>query len=575
MTEQTQMPLIGPLRRRGWREIMYFRPLSNISYVALVVTRQGRLAGVIPANDRRVLSDYLTWPYDFREVDMRERLLLVHRPVESCDAGYEFDATLKLTYQVEQPERVALELEDALAELEGALAQSMRATSRSFGVEQATALEENLREALLYGDVLRERLEALGLGLRRADVAVELDERARERAEALRQHMRERPLLARLAIESLEPAISFDVLLGGGYRLTSRTLTIVAQEAHDAALQDAIARTLGRVGIAFAPHDYAAAGQAMAEALRQDALLQSELSAAEIELVRPTVRIQPDRQMIVAAQNAAPAPSADRTWRGPALLGGPAGMADQPADAPSWVALGAMFGREAPRALPAPADISAPPSVAQARINTEDQLASESRDQLAIEVEIYDPKAGGQLYENTATLDQGDEESLGWLAPLAEDQAHATAELEAPQRAIFSDAKPQAEPIAIEQPVTPASDTLPMLPKEAPIDSQSISRWIALLQADDPALFKLWSMELIARPMALPTILAALTDDQAMLDRSDDPRYQRAMVEALAGRQEVAPGMSEAKSLQDRLEQEQEPDWLSLRRIGHEEVRDE
>src|SRR5262245_12755241 len=120
MTEQPQTPLIGPPRRRGWREIVRLRPLSNIPHVALVVTRQGRLAGVIPANDRRVLSDYVTWPYEFREVDMRERLLLVARRVESCDAGYEFDATLKLTYQVERPERVALELEDALTELEDA-----------------------------------------------------------------------------------------------------------------------------------------------------------------------------------------------------------------------------------------------------------------------------------------------------------------------------------------------------------------------------------------------------------------------------------------------------------------------
>ena len=87
MTEQPQTPLIGPLRRRGWREIVHFRPLSNIPHVALVVTRQGRLAGVVPTNDRRVLSDYVTWPYDYREVDMRERLLLVCCRVESCDVA--------------------------------------------------------------------------------------------------------------------------------------------------------------------------------------------------------------------------------------------------------------------------------------------------------------------------------------------------------------------------------------------------------------------------------------------------------------------------------------------------------
>ncbi|HEY3232223.1 MAG TPA: hypothetical protein VGJ87_23525, partial [Roseiflexaceae bacterium] len=120
MTEHMRTPLIGPLRRRGWRAIARFRPLSNTPHTALVITRQGRLAGVIPAGERRVLSDYVTWPYDFREVDMRERRLLVRQRVASRDAGYEFDATLQLTYQVERPERVALELEDALIELEQA-----------------------------------------------------------------------------------------------------------------------------------------------------------------------------------------------------------------------------------------------------------------------------------------------------------------------------------------------------------------------------------------------------------------------------------------------------------------------
>jgi hypothetical protein len=370
MTEQIQMPLIGPPQRRGWREIVRVRPLSATPHVSLVITRQGRLTGVVSANDRRVLSDYISWPYDFREVDMRERLLLVQRRVESCDRGYEFEATLKLTYQGERPERVALELEDAMTELEDALAQSMRVTSRSFGVEQGAVLEENLREALLYGDVLRERLEALGLGLRRADVVIELDTRARARAEALREHMRERPLLARVAIESLDPAISFDVLVGGSYRLTSRTLTIVPPEAHDSALQESIARTLRRIGIAFEPQDYLAAARAMAEALRHDALLQAELSSVEIELVRPTVRIQPERHMIIAAQ-IVPEPT-ERRGRSVPLLSGPVGPADGADDAPCWAALGAMFGREAPRALPGPVGPGAlPPESAAAIVDAE------------------------------------------------------------------------------------------------------------------------------------------------------------------------------------------------------------
>jgi hypothetical protein len=634
MTEQSQTPLIGPLRRRGWREIMHIRPLSNIPHVALVVTRQGRLAGVVPANDRRVLSDYITWPYDFREVDMRERLLLVRCRIESCDAGYEFDATLKLTYQVERPERVALELEDALAELESALAQSTRMTSRSFGVEQAAALEENLREALLYGDVLRERLEALGLGLRRADVAVVLDVRARTRAEALRDHMRERPLLAHLAIESLEPTTSFEVLLGGSYRLTSRTLMIVALEAHDAAVQEAIARTLGRIGIAFAPHDYVAAARAMAEALRQDALLQSELSAAEIELVRPTVRIQPDRQMIMAAQSAAsalPGPaSSDRSRRGPPLLTGPTDLADAPTDAPSWAALGAMFGRETPRALlPALTDIpmlpaipnpsvdvdpveeadlhtsivkadrdaSRDPTPAQPAIgaiwresaladielsrdftvesdqqvdNVEAKLGTKSPNELLTEAKLGDPEADDQLYGDLTSLDQNSDDSLGWLAPLAEGQARITLEQAAPGWATLGDVTSQAEPATAGQ----QPDQIPALPEEAPLDRQRIAHWITLLQADGPALFKLWSMELIAHPVTLPTILSALTSDLAALDRADDPHYQHALVEALTIQSERASHIP-AGSPKHILDDEPAPDWLGLRRLGQEEVQDD
>jgi hypothetical protein len=617
MTEQSQTPLIGPLRRRGWREIMRIRPLSNIPHVALVITRQGRLTGVVPVNDRRVLSDYITWPYDFREVDMRERLLLVRCRVESCDAGYEFDTTLKLTYQVERPERVALELEDALTELESALAQSTRMTSRAFGIEQAAALEDNLREALLYGDVLRKRLEALGLGLRRADVAVELDDRSRSRAEALREHMRERPLLARLAIESLEPTISFEVLLGGSYRLTSRTQIIVALEAHDAAVQDAIARTLGRIGIVFAPHDYAAAARAMAEALRQDALLQSELSAAKIELVRPTVRIQPDRQMIVAAQSAASAlpesDSSDRARRGPLLLSGPT---DAPTDAPSWAALGAMFGRETPRALP-PAipnlsmdvdpveeadqhtsivdvdrNAGSDPTPDQPAIeaiwresdstdidlsrdftaeshqqvdNAEAKLATESPNELLTEAKIGDPEAGDQLYGDLTNLDQDSNESLGWLAPLAEDQARIRLEQAAPGWATLRDVTSQAEPATAGQ----QSEQSPALPEEEPLDRRRIAHWITLLQADGPALFKLWSMELIAQPATLPSILSALTSDLAALDRADDLRYQHALGEALTIQSK------QSSSLLSAMEDEPAPDWLSLRRMGQEEVRDD
>ena len=114
----------------------------------------------------------------------------------------------------------------------------------------------------------------------------------RARAEALRHHMRERPLRARLAIGSLDPESSFDVLVGGNYRMISRVPTIVPSDALDSSLHEAIIRTLRRVAITYAPQDYLTAAAAMGEALRHDTLLQAELSATEIELVRPTLKIR-------------------------------------------------------------------------------------------------------------------------------------------------------------------------------------------------------------------------------------------------------------------------------------------
>jgi hypothetical protein len=56
MTEHTQMPLVGPSMRRGWREIVRFRPLTSAAHVALVVMRRRRLASVLPASGPRVLG---------------------------------------------------------------------------------------------------------------------------------------------------------------------------------------------------------------------------------------------------------------------------------------------------------------------------------------------------------------------------------------------------------------------------------------------------------------------------------------------------------------------------------------
>jgi hypothetical protein len=162
MTDQKQIPLVGPVRRRGWRQIFRFRPLTSSAQTALVATRRGRLVSVIPANGVRVLSDYLTLPYDFREVDLRERAVVIEQRFVSYDPDYGFEVALKLTYQLAHPERVALELEGVQDDLARSIVQHVRQVARSFGVEQAEALEDQLNDGLLRNDTLVKRAEALG-----------------------------------------------------------------------------------------------------------------------------------------------------------------------------------------------------------------------------------------------------------------------------------------------------------------------------------------------------------------------------------------------------------------------------
>jgi hypothetical protein len=365
MTEQSQMPLVGPPKRRGWREIVWFRPLTPSTHAALVVTRRGRLVSILPAGGPRVLSDYLAWPYDFREVDTRERLLVLDQRLESFDSSYEFSVSLRLIYQVAQPDRVALDLEDVSTELAHAVVQSLRLSGRSFGVERDNTFEEHLQETLINGDALIQRVQLLGLVLRRANVTVTLDEPTRAHAEALRFAMRERPLHFQVAVESLEPDRSFDVLVGGAYRLTNRRAQDGPSDTTDSAIQLAITRTLRRIGITFAPSDYPSAAKAMAEVLHKDALLQSELSMVQAQLLRPTVQIQPDRSMVhvprpnvLEAPDMRPAPMLRRDRQGLPRISRPPALVDMQESAPQQAPPPAV-----PRALPPPesqpADIAA------------------------------------------------------------------------------------------------------------------------------------------------------------------------------------------------------------------------
>jgi hypothetical protein len=297
MALQTNTPLVGPPRRRGLREILRFAPLADTPHAALVITRRGALVGVIPAGSRRTLSDYVDLPCELREVDMRERPLLLTRRCESAEQGFVFDITLQIAYQVARPEHVALAHVDVLAELEQAIDQRARAVAATLGVEQASVLKDYLAEALVTGNELPRRFEALGLVLRRVDVAVELGATERTRAEAVRDQTRDRPLLARFRVETNQADATFDVQVGGFYRLTTRSVDAAAVPAEET-IYDIVARALGRVGTGFAPEQYRDAARAMDEQLWTDGVLKAELAAANVELLRPAVHIFPDRALL-------------------------------------------------------------------------------------------------------------------------------------------------------------------------------------------------------------------------------------------------------------------------------------
>jgi hypothetical protein len=141
-----------------------------------------------------------------------------------------------------------------------------------------------------------------------------------------------------------------------------------------------------------------------------------------------------------------------------------------------------------------------------------------------------------------------------------------------------SAAPPEALPDSVAQPSFLADPPLRSHPATA-VDPERITRWITLLKADDPALFKLWSLELQGQPDALPTILSALTDDPVLLQFADDAEYQQALVLAIglvadspaSEQQFVAPSApsapaAEAAPAPEPLPEEPPPDWLRLRR---------
>lgn len=474
------MPLVGPPTRRGWREIVRFAPLTSSAHAALVVTRRGRLVDVVPANSPRFLSDYLGWPCELREVDTRERPLELEQRIESRDAGHAFDVLLRLVYQVSRPDLVALALEDPIAALERMARQSVRQLDRSFGVEQARGLAQNLGELIGSGDVAR-RAQSLGLALRRVEVDAALDERARAFAEELSFHARERPFHFQLKVDSRDADGGFDVQVGGFYRLIDRA-PAGTLDALDAKIKPAVGRALRRIGMGFAASDYAAAGQAMADALRKDPLLEAELSSAQVQLLRPTAQILPDRGLLQAVPVVQPIPSAappDRL----------AAVDVQPSEKPRE-SFGAPPADEAPTLLamregarpPAPAE--PPASELPAWIQP---APAESPAWMEPAPESYEPASA-----EYGASPEGEPADRPTDAPLDRLSSAAGAE----QSALADPTEPIAqnellvEQAAREQRVEIGSpDTAPVLPVDSaePEWDQAIPDWLVAPQAGAPA----------------------------------------------------------------------------------------
>jgi hypothetical protein len=471
MTEQ-ESPLVGMLARRGWREIIRFQPPTSSALSALVVLRRGRLVGVIPAGGARVLSDYLCWPYEYHEIDTRDRMLIIEQRLPSRNSSYDFLATVRLVYQVERPEAVALAPGDPVAELERVVIQGMRQCSGTLGVEQAKTLEQSLIEMVQYGDTVRQRALELGLAVRRVDAEIALDERASAFATEQRLHTREQPLHLQLAIDSLDDRRGFDVQVGGFFRMTDRPSDVAASDATAAAIRQAMSRALQRVGITFEPADYAAAARAMAQALRTDALLEAELLLAHVQLLRPTVQIQPDRSMVQTPASAQLAALSPALPPAPALAL-PAPAARQPrrrliigeqalelgAAAP-WANLAAATGRGlpisveeepafsptagAPQPVEAPAGLLLPPDTPAARVDAAAEAAL-----FGPEPPQEEPPALIQHDQTAAPMAAGDE------LPVLTNYYDGIAEPLAPQPKVVDD-----EPLADADP-SPALADLP------------------------------------------------------------------------------------------------------------------
>lgn len=570
-------PLVGPIRRRGWRDIVRLAPLTARPHIALVVSRRGRITSVIPANTQRTLSDYLDWPFEYREVDMRERLLTLDLRLDSRDTGYAFNVALQLVYQAVRPERVAVEHIDVLHEFETAIVQRARAIAWKLGIEEEGLLREYLVEALTTGNELPRRFEQLGLALRRVDITIKLDRRARDFAESIREQFRDRPLLMSIAIESNQPGEMFEVHIGGFYRLRTRDGERHTPGAAEKIIRNVVQRTLRHVAARFAPHQEREAEAAMTDELWNDTVLKATLAASNLELLRPAVQVQAGRRVLSSSaprlaltDKQVAEPSASDTQQ----------ASFQPGDA-SHPEMSPFTG--APQMEAAPQRWSAVETGEDKdymvwnwnNISSHVSVASNTAVSPIWEDEQHDADSAADerasLWSDSAesvTLEPGDRtaaddhSSAPSVSPSQEvgDNGNTPPDWVA-WRTTFETVQQQEAKGALER-------SMSHQPSNDGARHEIVARWLELLRAQEAWLFRYVARIIVAHPEKTAEVIGDLTTDPALYDHATDPACCALLAETLksALETESAEETSPAKAEQGAVPTEEEPDWMVFRR---------
>jgi hypothetical protein len=620
------LPLVMPARRRRWADILLLRPLGSSPHTALVLTRRGQLVGVIPAGSRRVLSDYLDLPCEVIEVDGRERRMLLATALESRDTGHFFQAEIQLMYQVFQPERIALELDDALGEFENLIRAALSSAAHGLSLDQISLLKQSISELFEEGSLLKNRATALGLRLKRVDIDVDSSEADRYFMESLKELQRERPMMWRFYCESLDPRISFEIQVGGFYKSRRRVVSGSEPNGVDGlefGLRNAIERAIKRVAVEFAPKEYREAANAMTEALSTSPVLLAELAAAEVDLLRPAVEIQPARPMLIDTMRtrlALPAPGAESgtdafDWLLPPPLEPElAAPAHIPLATTALVSETPHYGYSPPvmPALVTPPANTRDDDDPNHKLWQDEEVEEPAETALAVaEVPLEPGTVPGWLVDHALfgaqQPDLEHEKHIPeWLrrwheqprAQHARNPATPPEELTLDDVTLYDEALLSEQTSASNMAYEPDEDlaypeslneqlaNLHVQPTEATEsglaptpDKQTdwsslqemtnqVLHWLRLLRSDGDAEFERWATVLIEQPNRLPAILSGLIRDPQILAGAENPTYQRALAEELHG-MVVIPNppqwLQDGTSNAAPPPEPELPEWLGLR----------